>query len=35
MRENPVFSIITVTHNNLPGLQKTDRSLKLQSSQEF
>jgi putative colanic acid biosynthesis glycosyltransferase len=35
MRENPVFSIITVTHNNLPGLQKTDRSLKLQSFRDF
>ncbi|MCE7887436.1 MAG: glycosyltransferase [Alphaproteobacteria bacterium PRO2] len=35
MRENPVFSIITVTHDNLPGLQKTDHSLKLQSFRDF
>lgn len=35
MRENPVFSIITVTHNNLPGLQKTDHSLRLQSFRDF
>ena len=35
MRENPVFSIIAVTHNNLPGLQRTDHSLKLQSFRDF
>lgn len=35
MTENPVFSIITVTLNNLPGLQKTDHSLKLQSFRDF
>jgi putative colanic acid biosynthesis glycosyltransferase len=35
MPKNPVFSIITVTLNNLSGLQKTDLSLKIQSFQDF
>lgn len=35
MLKNPVFSIISVSLNNLPGLQKTDLSLKIQSFQDF
>lgn len=35
MPENPVFSIITVTRGNLPGLRGTDHSLKLQSFRDF
>ncbi len=35
MHQTPFFSIITVTLDNLPGLQATDRSLKLQSFLDF
>lgn len=35
MPENPLFSIITVTLNNLPGLRKTRDSVTAQQFQDF